>query len=111
MENNPVVRVIEMGPDQVRCRTPTPLLDHPVQEEVVAELGQLAVPALANTVLPRTVASTTGSPAMAARRRNLRRSSLTSSTDEDFSERSRSGRELSAIRIPATPCRPEHQGR
>ena len=47
------------------------------------DAAQLAVRVLANAVRPRTVASTTGKPASAARRRNFRRSSsFTLSVDE-----------------------------
>lgn len=80
-------------------------------EESVADVGQLAVdPLLAKTVRPFTVASTTGKPARAACRRNTRRfstavngvdgSALGCSVPGCF-ERSRSGRELSAMHTPA----------
>jgi hypothetical protein len=112
MENNPVVRVVVTGPDEIRCWIKTRIFGYWHTFDALSEAAQLAEPPPANTVRPRTVASTTGSPASAARRRNFRRSSsLTSSIDEDDAERSRSGRVLSAIRVPTTRSRPERSGR
>ena len=100
IEDDPLVRVVEVGPDQPGTGRPARVY-RPVQEEMFADAGQLAVPVCANTVLPRTVARTMGSAAMAARPMNTRRSLSTASLvrgDESDVESSRSGRELSAIR-------------
>ena len=77
-----------------------------VQEDMVADAGQLTAPC-AWTLRPRTVASTTGSAAIAARPMNARRSVLTEFSGVAVGsgvESSRFGRELSAIRQPAV-CR------
>jgi hypothetical protein len=76
-----------------------------------ADLGQLGVPPppQADAVLPRTVASTTGNVAIAARPMKARR--VVSTASDFFAvasgfESSRSGRELSAIGQPAIRHRP-----
>jgi hypothetical protein len=90
MENNPVFRVVIVRPDQLGGWTPILVVcqrfAHP---DTPIDAAQLAVKLLAKTVLPRTVARTTGNPASAARRRNFRRSSsLTSAGGEVASGRS-----------------------
>ena len=103
MEHDPVFRVVVVGPDQIRCRTKVRFFRYVHVFEARTEPAQLAEPPPAKTVLPRTVASTTGRPTKAARRRKARRSSSSFGTGTGgCSERSRSGRELSAIRLPAT---------
>ena len=72
IEDDPVVRVVELGPDET-CGSRPARSYRPAQEDMVADAGQLTVP-WAWTLRPRTVASTTGSAAIAARPMNARRS-------------------------------------
>jgi hypothetical protein len=104
IKDDPVVRIVELGPDETCGGRPAgSYLLGPPQDDMVADAGQLTVP-WAWTLRPRTVASTTGSAAIAARPMNARRSV---STEPDCGavgsgfESSRFGRELSAIRQPA----------
>ena len=99
IEDDPLVRIVEVGPDQAEAGGPARIY-LPVQEEMFADAGQLGVPVWAKTVRPRTVARTTGSAVTAARPKNTRRVVSTASRSRgDGSDvgSSRSGRELSAI--------------
>ena len=78
IEYDPVIRVVELSPDEAGCGDPAEIY-RVVQDDMFAEAGQLAVPE-ANTVLPRTVASTTGNAASAARPKKMRRSISTFSS-------------------------------
>lgn len=107
VEDDPFVRVVELRPDESWCGGPAKCY-FPAQDEILADAGQLAVPGAAKTVRPRTVASTTGSAAIAARPMKARRCVSTSDFCVDASdfESSRSGRVLSAIGQPAVRLHP-----
>ena len=78
MKDDPVGRVVVKRPDEAFGGLPVCVVDqNPPHEDMLAEAAQLAVVWLAKTVRPRTVARTTGKPAMAARFKNARRSSST----------------------------------
>ena len=76
VEHNPFVGVVELRPNQ-SWRGGPPMVYFPVQDDMCADAGQLAVPPppppQADADLPRTVASTTGKAAMAARPMKARR--------------------------------------
>src|SRR4030095_11641219 len=101
--HNPFVGIIVRGPHEVGCSHPLGRLTHhrpflSAQPDVPTDAAQLGPCSWAHTVRARTLTSMAGSPTMAARRRNARRSPTRtgSSAPSMPEERSGLGRRLSA---------------